>query len=277
MSFDTIETSVDDGQPLELVQFTYLTNNWYFTTSESPVVYEGNTFSPLPFKHSDIAPSAEVSKSQITIGVPKDCPVGELFRAQSPAGLVTVTIFAKHAQDAQVKAIWKGRVINAEWQEPWLNLTSESVFSSLQRVGLRRNYAVQCPHTVYSQGEGLCNVNKESFRSDYVVTTISGLTVFCEDADGVAVDRFAGGEVTWTHATDGYLVRAMIKSNDGAGNFTLLFPPQGLALGAAIHAYPGCDHDLDSPNGCPKFGNQINYGGQPFIPKKNPFNGSTLY
>jgi len=43
-----------------------------------------------------------------------------------------------------------------------------------------------------------------------------------------------------------------------------------------IKAYPGCNHALngDCHN---KFNNALNYQGQPFIPKKNPFAGSTIY
>lgn len=275
MTFAAIETSADEGRPLELLKVSYLTNNWHYTTSEESVTYDGQVYAPLPIKHSAIALTGDVAKSQLTISVPQDCPVGELFRVQPPTGVVSVTLFAKHVGDAEVKAIWKGRIVNVTWEQPWLNLTTESVFSSLQRLGLRRKYGTQCPHPLYSVGNGLCNVVKASYKTDYAVTSITGATVNCAAAAGAAVDHFAGGVVTWIHAESGYLEQRMVKSSDASGNFVLTSQPPGLVVGAALSTYPGCDHSLDTCHS--KFANALNFGGMPFIPTKNPFNGSTLY
>lgn len=275
MTFAAIETSEDEGRPLELLMVSYLTNHWYYTTAEEPVTYDGHVYSPLPIKHGDIEPTGDVAKSQIQINVPQDSPIGELFRVQPPTGVVTVTLFAKHVGDAEVKAIWKGRIVNVEWEQPWLNLTTESVFSSLQRLGLRRKYATQCPHPLYSIGHGLCNVVKADHKVDYAVTTITGATVNCAAAAGAAVDHFAGGFVTWIHAASGYMEQRMVKSSDAAGNLVLTSQPPGLLVGATLSTYPGCDHSLATCHS--KFNNALNYGGAPFIPTKNPFNGSTLY
>ena len=275
MTFAAVETSVDEGSPLELLMVSYLTNQWYYTTAESPVSYDGHTYTPLPIKHGAIAQTGDVAKSQLTISVPQDCPVGELFRIQPPTAIVTVTLFQKHAGESEVKAVWKGRIVNNGWEQPWLNLTTESVFSSLQRLGLRRKYATQCPHPLYSQGHGLCNVVKADHKVDYVVTSISGATVNCAAAVGAAAEFFAGGLVTWVHATSGYAEQRMVKSSDALGNFVLTSAPLGLVVGATISTYPGCDHSTEACDS--KFNNSLNYGGMPFIPTKNPFNGSTIY
>lgn len=274
MTFADKELSVDDGEPLELLMVSFLTTNYYFTTSESDHIHDGHTYLPMPFSHSRIAPAADVAKAQMTLRVPQDCPVGELFRVQSPPGVVTMTLFAKHAGEADVKAIWKGRIVNAQWEEPWLSLTCESVFSSLQRLGIRRKYATQCPHPLYSLGHGLCNVVRNDFKVDYVVTEISGNTVTCALAAGQAINYFAGGYVTWVHATSGYDEMRMVKSSL-SGAFELTAPPAGLVVGATISTYPGCDHLPTTCNS--KFNNSLNYGGMPFLPTKNPFGGSTIY
>ena len=44
---------------------------------------------------------------------------------------------------------------------------------------------------------------------------------------------------------------------------------------AAI-AYPGCDHTRLGELGCAGFGNIPNYGGQDWIPLKNPMGGSAI-
>lgn len=274
MSFSTIETSVDSGRPLELMLVSYLTNHWSFTTSEEPVIHDGRTYIPLPMQRTEIAPTGDVSKSSITIKVPQDCPVGELFRVQPPSGVVTVTLFAKHVDDVEVKTIWKGRIVNVEWEQPWLSLTSENVFSSLRRLGLRRKYSVQCLLPLYSVGESLCNANKDSFKETHTVAAISGSTISCPTIVRAA-GYFAGGYMTWIHATKGYLEQRMITESDASGNLVIPSPPPGLVAGAEINIYPGCDHSLSTCHA--KFNNSENFGGTPFIPQKNPFGGSTMY
>lgn len=275
MTFAAIETSVDNGQPLELLEVSYLTNHWYYTTTDHSVTHNGNVYAPMPMSHSPIVPSADVAKAQITIKVPQDCPVGDMFRAQPPSGVVTVAIFAKHVSDIEVKTIWMGRIVNSEWNQPWLNLTSESVVSSLQRLGLRRKYGAQCQHALYSMGNGLCNVDKALYKVSYSVTSITGATVNCVGAASRPADYFAGGFVEWVHATSGYLERRMVKSSDVSGNLVLTSVPTGLVVGAQLDTYPGCTH---LPSVCDtKFNNSLNYGGMPYIPKKNPFNGASLY
>jgi uncharacterized phage protein (TIGR02218 family) len=275
MTFATLEVSAEDGRPVELLMVSYLTNHWYYTTAEDAIVHDGNTYTPLPIKHDAIESTGDIARSNCTIHVPQDCPVGELFRVQPPSGVVSVTLFVKHVEDAEVKAVWKGRITNVEWSQPWLALQTESLFTSLKRVGLRRKYAVQCPLALYVTGHGQCNVSKAAFKVDYVVTSISGATVNCAAAVGAAVDHFAGGFVTWVHAEKGYLEQRMVKSSDASGNLVLTSQPPGLVVGMTISTYPGCDH---LPETChSKFNNSLNYGGMPYIPTKNPFNGSTLY
>lgn len=274
MSFDTIEKSIDSGRPLELLKVSYLTNHYCYTTAESEVAYDGFLYMPLPISHNEVSPTGDITRSSITIRVPKDCEVGELFRVQPPSGVVTVTLFTKHVDDGEVKVIWKGRIINAEWEEPWLVLTSENAFSSLQRLGVRRKYSSQCPHALYGQGDGLCNVNPDTFKQTHNATTVSGVTVSCDTAAGNPSAYFAGGKATWVHNVKGYLEQRMITESSG-GVITLASPPHGLAPGQPVTLYPGCDHSLATCHG--KFANALNFGGTPFIPQKNPFGGSTLY
>lgn len=274
MTFAVVETSIDDGQPLELMKVTYLTNNWCYTTSEHDVSYDGNVYTPMPITHGDVETTADIAKAQLTVKVATDCPVGELFRVQSPSGVVSITLFAKHANDAEVKVNWKGRIVNSEWDYPWLSFTCESVMSSLQRTGLRRKYGMQCPLALYGQGRGMCNVNRETFRQDCVVSAISGATITAAGT-GRPDSYFSGGYLTWLNDVTGTLEKRMINESYSNGNMVITSWPPGLSVGGTVSLYPGCDHSSAVCNSV--FNNVLNYGGMPFIPTKNPFNGSTLY
>lgn len=275
MSFDSQETSVDSGKPIELLLISYMTNVWCYTTSERQDVYDGKTYIPAPMQHDALKSSGEVAKTTLTVSISQDCPVSEMFRIQPPSGVVSVTLFTKHADDAEAKAFWKGRIINVEWEPPWLKLTVENVHSSLKRMGLRRKYSSQCPHALYGQGLGLCNVNRDDHKVIYTVGAVSGTSVSSASLTAHADQFFAGGYVEWIHATTGYKEMRMILSSYADGHLVLSSVPVGLVPGAALTIYPGCDHLSTTCD--TKFGNSENYGGMEFIPKKNPFGGTTLY
>jgi uncharacterized phage protein (TIGR02218 family) len=274
MTYEQIEESTDSGQPLELLRVSYLTNEWCFTTAEIPISHDGLSYLPMPFKHDEPRPTGDISRASINISVPQDCPVGELFRIRPPSGVVTATILGKHlAEPDQVTTIWKGRIVNVDWQQPWLVLTVESVYSSLRRMGIRRKFSPGCPHPLYSMGEGLCNADRANFVRNYTASAVSGLTVTCSGSE--ADTYFAGGYVEWTHATAGYQEQRMVTESFADGRIVLVSPPLGLVPGQPIKVYPGCDHLSATCKA--KFNNALNYGGFEFAPTKNPFDGSAMY
>ena len=81
------------------------------------------------------------------------------------------------------------------------------------------------------------------------------------------VGWFVGGRLTAAGAQ-----RLIVASSGGA--VTLSAPIPGLTAGDAFDAYPGCDHTLGTC--ASKFGNQLNFGGFPYIPQKNPFTGDAI-
>lgn len=274
MTYAQIEESTDSGQPVRLLRVSYLTNEWCFTTAEMSIAHDGLNYIPMPFKHDEPRPTGDIARASINITVPQDCPVGELFRIRPPSGVVTATLLGKHLTEPDaVTTIWKGRIVNVDWQQPWLVLTVESIYSSLRRVGIRRKLGAGCPHPLYSNGTGLCNADREAFSRTYTASSVSGLTVTCSagEADGY----FAGGYVEWTHATAGYQEQRMVTESYADGRIVLVSQPVGLVPGQPVTVYPGCDHR--SATCSSKFNNAENYGGFEFTPTKNPFDGSAMY
>lgn len=253
-----------------MLLLAYGTNLWGYTTSETEILHNGVLYQPLPMQRGNYKNNGDVAKSSLTVQLPQDIPIGELFRIQPPSGVVSVTLFGYHDGDTEFKVFWKGRVVNAEWQQPWVIFTCENVFSSLQRVGLRRKYSTQCPLVLYSTGVGQCNVNKATYKQTMAVNALSGITVTCNAAIGRANNYYAGGYAEWLNPSTGATERRMIRSSNGTtGALTLAAIPVGLTAGMNIDTYPGCDHMLGTCN--TKFANSLNFGGTPFIPLKNPF------
>lgn len=271
MSYDTIETSSENGRPVELLRIAFSHGEWFYTTAEVPVVYITDTYLPAPFTRDKIQTTGDATKSNLVIRLPHDIEAGELFRIRPPSEVVTVNLFQQHYEDSEFRILWKGRVTMVNWEMPWLELTVENVFTSLLRGGLRRRYSVQCTHVLF---EGGCRLNKEDYKLTGVVDAISGSTLSISEIGGAATNYYAGGFAVWTNGNTGAPERMMIQTSTG-GSVTLSSSPIGLSVNESIDLYPGCSRILDV---CvDKFGNDLNFGGTPFIPTKNPFDGTAIY
>jgi uncharacterized phage protein (TIGR02218 family) len=275
MTYEAKELSGSEGRPVELLQINYgIAGAWSYTTAEVPIEYDARTYEPIAMRIGERTLTSDAARATLKISLPQDAPVGNLFRSQPPSGLVTITVFMEHFGDNNFVVDWKGRVTTASWEPPWLVLHVENVFSSLQRPGLRRPVSAQCPLRLYGPE---CRANEDDFKLESTVSGVTGVTVTSADVVGTPANHFGGGYLEWTHVERGTVERRMIRSsNTATGVLTLVTPPLGLIVGADITIVPGCDH-TDGAGGCAKFANQLNYGGFKFIPKKNPFGGSTIY
>jgi hypothetical protein len=277
MSYELIEVSRDDSRPIELYQISYTSNIYRWTSSDVEISYLGEVFSPVAIKRGEIEPTAEVSKANLSITVSEDSPLGEIFRISPPSEPVIITIFQEHYEDNDFKVVWKGRISNSEWKSGGvIELSSESNFASLQRVGPRRRCQAQCSFVLYDPAT--CGVDRENFREDTTVLTISGLDITTPEAAGKIDSWYAGGFVTWVNNVHGNTERRMVRASEsGTGKLTLSALPVGLAVSQELTMYAGCSHTQTGPNGCiPKFFNGNRYGGMPYQPTKKPFS-STIY
>ena len=140
------------------------------------------------------------------------------------------------------------------------------MFTSIKRPGLRARFEYGCRHALYLNG---CNVNRELYKVDDEVYSVSR---------GIVVNSPRA-----ILKPDGYYTGGMIVTRQGVSRFItkhvgaeleMARPIRGLATGANITIYPGCDHLLTTCHN--KFNNLDNNGSFPFIPSRNPFNGSSI-
>jgi len=273
------ETSRDAGQPAELYLFRYGTDplSYYAYTDTSEVVSVGAyDYQPIPIKRGKIVSSGTLDKSALSVEAPLSCEAVELFRIYPPDEIVTLVIRAGHTTDGfagsetEWPVIWSGRIIQCSRDNengPIGTFTCEPASTSMRRTGLRRHYQLSCPHVLYAQGDSLCNADKVA-RS--ISTTVESMTdtrvrVPAADLMGYAMPKFLGGTVEWVSPA-GRAVRSIIRIS--GSSFMLSGPTIGLAVSDAVTVSLGCNHQTDD---CALLHNNIlNYGGQPYIPQKNP-------
>jgi uncharacterized phage protein (TIGR02218 family) len=270
MTYDARERSVQDGRPIEIFTFARDVQAWRYTSADRDVTVTSQVYRAQPISRSEIESTQEKARLGITITMPRTIEVAELYRVSPPTQAVTCIVQQYHEADAEVATLWTGRILSCEFAGAMATLRLEPLLTSIRRIGLRRMYQRQCPHVLYGPA---CQVNRESFRVDGTVASISGLVVNVAAAAGEADAWFAGGYLEYT-AEGGAPERRFITNHAGP-LLTVSSAPYGLAAAAAVKLYPGCDHAITTCTS--KFSNAANYGGFPYFPLKNPFGGQPVF
>lgn len=270
MTYDATESSTYDGNPVELYRAVVGAQVFRYTSGIDAIVHNGETYTPIAISRTDVEQGKEINRQNLTITVPRDNPLALLFRAFAPASVVSMTVFRTHPTDGNFVTIWSGRVLSVTWAQSKAEMTCEPVFTSLKQYGLRRNYGPGCPHTLYSVG---CGVNQLTYKTSGAVTDINGGVLTITGVSAFSDGYFNGGFVQYL-TTTGALDTRMILSHTG-GTVTIPMSFESLTVGQTVDVYPGCKLNLDDCEN--KYNNILNYGGWPYIPGINPFNGAVIY
>lgn len=285
MSFDYIESSRADGHPISLYAFRYgpgdddfirYNNTDQFYQVEEPVggVPTLVTYAPVPINRAGVAASGDLDRSTFEIRLDKDCGLVNLYASYPPSHVVSFVIREGHLGDDDFLVVMSGRLTGLNYEGSEAVLSCEPIFTSLKRVGLRRNYQIPCPHLLFGPS---CRADREAATETYTVASVAGARVSFAAGWGAAEggDVFVGGVAEWTD-TDGRFQKRTIVRRD-VDTLVLSGPATGLAVAASINLVKGCSHVLVKSGGtvvgdCKDVhDNVLNYGGMLDIPTENPF------
>lgn len=264
MSYSNQEKSVQSGAPIELYVFSRGHTFWRFT-SFSEEYKEGLTvYSPESIERDNISQTAELSKGGISISFPISNEFASSYLGYVPEKTTLVTIYRLHRTDTNHEKIsyWKGRVLSVKADGKKVMLECESIFSSLKRTGLRARYERSCRHTIF---DNRCNVSIELYRLAGTVQYQSSSLITVTGISAMPTNYYAGGMAKDIDGNYRFIV-----ANDGY-TVTISRPFGRSILTEEIILYPGCDKTMTTCVN--KFDNILNYGGFPWIPNKNPFDG----
>ncbi len=280
MSFEQKEESRFEGEPVDLFLFRYGTepNAFYaYTDAEQEITHEGVVYTPVPAMRGNIQSSGTLDKAILKVNMPINTGLADLFRVYPPGQVVSLTIRQGHVSDIaqEFLAIWVGRVIQAEREGYEAIFSCEPFSTSMRRTGLRRHYQYGCPHVLYSQGTGECKANKAAATIPVTTVSVGAATVTLPDAwNAQPVVKYIGGMIEWA-VFGGLERRTILRITDGK-TLHLSGPTTELAGGVEIDVILGCNHQpgvTDAIGDCTNLhDNILNYGGQPWIPTKNPVN-----
>ena len=274
MTFASQEESRQLGEPVNLYLFRFGSGvNDYFAYAdcEESVSFNGITFIPTPIDRANITSKTSLDKAELEIRTLQDTQLADKFRYYPPSEVVTLVIYQGHNLDPsnQWLAAWSGRVLGFKIEGNMAHYTCLPVSTSMQRPGLRRHYQYGCPHLLYGQGVGRCNANKAAATISRTVSALFSNAIELPDSWESSPARklkYANGMIEWTGA--GQTERRTILDVQSDNLLLLSGPVRNLIVGATVNISLGCNHKMDD---CASIHNNIvNFGGQPYIPLKNP-------
>lgn len=287
MSFEPIEISRRQGQPVTLFRFVYGGEegdspeplSFAYTDAEQEITYDGVVYEPKPVLRDSISASGTLDKSTLSIRMPRDIEVMEEFRVWPPTQPMVLIIRQGHASDPdsppEFLVCWAGRVLSVGREYDECVVTGEPVSSSLRRPGLRRHYQIGCPHALYFQGIGMCNASEAAATVSATVASVSGTSVVLNSGwNGAFVAaKFIEGMVKWSNAEGQIEARKILSVS---GNTLMLGGLlRDLEASDTVSVILGCNHQMDD---CQNLHNNIhNFGGCPWIPVKNPIGFRNQY
>lgn len=272
MTFSLLEKSRWSGQPIGLLRLARGSLLALYNTSDKAITIGAETYLPLAITRTAIRDTHERAKAVLTLTLPVDAPCADWWRPYPPSQTIGVTWLAMHRGDGEVVIEWTGRVIGPKFSDTQLILNCEPTKTNSRSRGLVLVWSRGCPLALYSQGLGMCNVDKATHAVAGVVADFSG-TSLQVDTFSTSPKSLAGGFLEWTRADGEPEFRSIMAHVQGTDLVVLQYGTDQLPNGTAVTGYPGCPHDWA---GCASFGNTINYGGAKYMPVKTPFDGLPL-
>ena len=281
MTYDSRERSWEDGAPVEYYHFLRETTAWRYNTSDRILTRTENIegvdtevpYLPLSISRERIQQGPERNKLTLSINVPRDADVVDLWHPYPTSSPVGLTIYGGHIGEADEIVVWIGRVVTPKFKPEVVTLLGEPSTTLARKSGQVQCWQRGCMHVLYKQGEGLCNANREDFAVPAEVTSVVANIVKADEFAGVDSGRLAGGYIEWL-TPDGTVERRSISAHNG-DTINIFYGTNVLPVGTSVVAYPGCRHNWDD---CENFfSNGVNYGGDLYSPERSPFNGNPVF
>lgn len=261
------EQSEMDGQPVELYLFDKDGSEfWSYSSSDSDFTFNGRIYLASLIKRGDIVLDASIIKTVLRLEVDTSNSFARQFISESLDGIIKLTIYRWH-RDSYV-TYWKGYVRGISFRPRKAIIIAGLKVSSLKREGLMRKYSRNCGLHLYS---ALCGISKTD-TDYYVEGTINSV-------NGTEIDA-----TIFSSKSDGWFVGGQFKTDNGKCNQKIVYHVgtkikiaryvSGIANGNTFLARAGCDHLKATCKD--KFSNKLNFGGQPYLPDKNPFTGDAV-
>lgn len=259
--YDIKEESISDSAPFELYEFVGTYKNYYMTTDAIPHILNSFTFNPVAgMKRGGLKVGTHDDDNvDITIDIPIIEQIVKDYAFQTTPPSLSVTIYRLQRDAGTYVAYWKGPIASITVNDEFATFRIPSKFGSILQGNIPNVYVQPpCNNVLFDE---LCKVSRVANSLDTQVSSIEGRVIGIPSIGGFPNGWFIGGEIAIPARNE----RRMIVNQSGTV-LTINYEFSRIAVGTAIQVTAGCDHSYSGANGCPKFANQRNFGGCPFVP-----------
>jgi hypothetical protein len=276
MSFDTDESSVQDGEPVEVYAFEVGATTYYLTSYVEDVTVAAQVYTSAPVSRGNVAPpTVGHGGREMVITVDRSSALAlDIVGRDALPQMIRVTITRLQTLSAATRRIWRGEVQGYSTEGPFLRLRVPNATDEAFALHLPVAVVSQsCNHALYDAG---CLVDRDyptfdnyEFMSAAVIDSVAGTSIvvtaaLVDDVAAARPDQWARyGEVR--RLVDGE--RRSVVSQSGTG-ITIDTPFADLDPGDSLEVYKGCDHNVETCRD--EFANVQRFGGNPFPPRTNP-------
>lgn len=238
MAFTDVEVSTYLSDLVEYFRMLAGGTEYLFTSGNQALTLttgtadQNGTYTATPISLTNLEHTRSHGDFTVSISVPRDNTIAQLFRAYIPDDGVQVWVYRKHESDNEVTTWFAGEVLSCEWKESEAILVCQPNVGKMGRLGLWMRWQPTCNLQVYSTR---CGVDPADFTDSVTITVINGLTITVSGMPAVADGWYNGGYVTDSNGTKRHI--EMHVGND----LTLLLDLNGLAVSDTISITKGCD------------------------------------
>ena len=245
---------------MELYEFEYLGQTYRYNTGEENIEIDGYVYSKKPINRQDF--SFDVKQPELRVTIPIDTlPFSRIINVTA---LNKMYIKIKTYPDLFI--LFDGEITNLTTNFPksTIELKCESKLSLANVQVPYRTFSPSCTWRLYDE---YCGLNKSGYsitadKADIVVNSTDPSIIYYS---GLA-DK-PDGWYSWGYVElDSGEIKLILK-HEGS-SVELITPLESLTYASTLTFTAGCDKNIETCKN--KFGNEINFGGFPFIPNINP-------
>jgi uncharacterized phage protein (TIGR02218 family) len=248
----------------EIFEITQGVDTQYYTSYESELIFQSQTYEPAPIKRSAFTFDKQLRAHRMKLTT-QITELAQRYIANAPAEPVTIKV-TRFIIDSPTlsRRLFTGKITAITVTTGVAEIEAESntiVFKNKLPVWLHQGF---CNNQLYHVH---CGVDQNTFKVETAIT-VSG-----NDLISTAFGAFADQYFTLGHVNPKNLADIRLITNHVGNNITLQFPfDSRIFTGVIVLAFPGCDKKPDTCR--TKFNNFDNpptgFKGFPFIPSNNP-------
>ena len=195
MTYLGSETSQYGGQPIELYRFARGTHVWTYTTADTPIDFDTETYQPATMRRGDLPMNEERNNANLDIFMDPSLDILLQFVSGATPAPTTLTLMRRHRGEATVveqAVLFVGQIGLVQFSEGEVHLTCVPIQQSLQRRVPRWLYQTQCNHMLYDVN---CTLDPALFTFAGHISAVDGRDITVPEAADKPDGYYNGGNV----------------------------------------------------------------------------------